>query len=277
MTRSRTRRTARACSSPASTRSSSARPPTTRPTARTSPPAAGATPRQHRHAGATGLRASRTGTASTFGFNTLLGPNAEDDHPAPAQGHPRRDELDQLRRVRADEATWASRRRAPTPLLQNIILYPFVNPATEIIDATELADGRRRRVSPSPRRPTGPDLEDHAQRRGHAPDPLPPVRRAADQPGRLGQHHHPARRQRARLEGHRPGQPARGHDRGPAADRPNAAVRRAQQRPAAQPDDADRLDRWASTTSTRYGNPIAPPITNQWSTSAGSTSGTATS
>ena len=37
---------------------------------------------------------------------------------------------------------------------------------------------------------------------------------------------------RARLEGHRPDQPARGHDRRPAADRPDAAVRDPEQHPA---------------------------------------------
>ena len=42
------------------------------------------------------------------------------------------------------------------------------------------------------------DLEVHPQRRGHPPDPLPPVRRPAAQPGRLGRHHPQARRQRAR-------------------------------------------------------------------------------
>ena len=60
-----------------------------------------------------------------------------------------------------------------TPLLQNIILYPYVNPPTEILDSSGmpssldvtpiiLRDGRH------------PDMEDHPQRRRHAPDALPP-------------------------------------------------------------------------------------------------------
>ena len=126
-----------------------------------------------------------------------------------------------------------------TPLLQNIILYPYVNPATEVLDATGLPSSLN--VTPiSSARRRHPDLEDHPQRGGHPPDPLPPLRRAGHQPGHLGQHHHPARTDRARLEGHRAGQPARGHDRRPAPDRADAPVRRPGQHPAAQPDDADR-------------------------------------
>ena len=77
-----------------------------------------------------------------------------------------------------------------------------------------------------------PDLEVHPQRRGHAPDPLPPVRRAAAQPRRLGRRHPQARSQRAGLEGHGPGEPAGGHDRGRAAVDPARLVRPAQQHPA---------------------------------------------
>ena len=149
-----------------------------------------------------------------------------------------------------------------TPALQNVILYPYVNPATELIDATNLPKGD---VNVTPICLGGrrdPDLEDHPQRGGHAPDPLPPVRRAGAQPGHLGQHHHPARRHRARLEGHRAGQPARGHDRGPAADHPDAAVRAAQQHPAAEPDDAARVDTIGFNNIDAAGNPTAP-IVNQ--------------
>ena len=70
--------------------------------------------------------------------------------------------------------------------IANFILQNFVDPATEIVTA-----GR------------GPDLEDHPQRRGYAPDPFPPLRRAGPQPGRLGRIHPAARRQRTGLEGHR--------------------------------------------------------------------------
>ena len=118
---------------------------------------------------------------------------------------------------------------------QNFILYSFIDPTTEILQdsMTPLSPVRRGRHA---------DLEDHAQRRRHAPDPLPPLRRAAHQPRRLGRLHPRAGRQRARLEGHRPGQPARGHDRGPQAGCAQAAVRPARQRPAAQPGHPDRLD-----------------------------------
>ena len=72
------------------------------------------------------------------------------------------------------------------------------------------------------------DLEDHPQRGGHAPDPLPPVRCAGAQPGHLGQHHHPERPHRVGLEGHRAYQPAARHHRSLAADHPVCAVRAAQ-------------------------------------------------
>ena len=50
-----------------------------------------------------------------------------------------------------------------TPLLQNIILYPFVNPATEILDSTGHAEQPRRDADLlGYRRNT--DLEDHPQR-----------------------------------------------------------------------------------------------------------------
>ena len=39
------------------------------------------------------------------------------------------------------EANLGLRRQEPRPLLQNIILYPYVNPSTEIIDATGLPVG----------------------------------------------------------------------------------------------------------------------------------------
>ncbi len=51
-----------------------------------------------------------------------------------------------------------------TPLLQNVILYPYVNPATETLDGTKGTD--RLNVTPisaQPRRDA--DLEDHPQRR----------------------------------------------------------------------------------------------------------------
>ena len=81
----------------------------------------------------------------------------------------------------------------PTPLLQNITLYPYVNPPTELIDAHRPAAASLDVTPIASRGRRDADLEDHAQRRGHPPDPLPPLRRAGDQPGHVGQHHHPAR------------------------------------------------------------------------------------
>ena len=80
--------------------------------------------------------------------------------------------------------------------IANFVLQNYVDPPTEIVK-----DGR------------DPDLEDHPQRRGHAPHPLPPLRRAGAQPGRLGRVYQAARSQRAGLEGHRQDKPAGGHHR----------------------------------------------------------------
>ena len=79
-----------------------------------------------------------------------------------------------------------------TPGLQNVILYQYTSPATELIDTTNLPPGRHEGDADRHRGRRDPDLEDHAQRRGHAPDPLPRVRRAGPEPRHLGQHHHPA-------------------------------------------------------------------------------------
>ena len=68
----------------------------------------------------------------------LRATDRQDDDPARAQGDPRRDELDHLRRVRAHDGQPRHRGRPATPGAQNIILYPFVNPPTELIDATNL-------------------------------------------------------------------------------------------------------------------------------------------
>ena len=96
-----------------------------------------------------------------------------------------------------------------------------------------LLPSRSSRIPSTPlspvRRGRHPDLEDHPQRRGHAHDPLPPDERPAPEPGRLGQRRQRSRRQRARLEGNRPGQSARGYDRGPETVCPDFALRRAQQ------------------------------------------------
>ena len=97
----------------------------------------------------------------------------------------------------------------PTPGLQNVTLYPYVNPQTELIDATNLPkndvtyDATRRARERREDHPDllgdgrDPDLAGHPQRRGHAPDPLPPLRRAGAQPGHLGQHHQADRTRRS--------------------------------------------------------------------------------
>jgi hypothetical protein len=72
--------------------------------------------------------------------------------------------------------------------LQNMILYPT---PTRLSRFSKALTAAARRGSDPDRlgRRRHADLEDHPQRRRHAPDPLPPVRRAGAQPGRLGRHH----------------------------------------------------------------------------------------
>ena len=73
-----------------------------------------------------------------FGFNTLLNPNKKTTIPLEPKGiH------DEMNSTSFDEygrmqATMGLEAPGATPLLQNIILYPFVNPASEIINATNL-------------------------------------------------------------------------------------------------------------------------------------------
>ena len=73
-----------------------------------------------------------------FGFNTLLNPTKKTTIPLEPKGiH------DEMNSTSFDEygrmqATIGLEAPGATPLLQNIILYPFVNPASEIINATNL-------------------------------------------------------------------------------------------------------------------------------------------
>ncbi len=73
-----------------------------------------------------------------FGFNTLLGQNVKTTIPLEPKGiH------DEMNSTSFDEygrmqATIGLEAPGATPLLQNIILYPFVNPASEIFNATNL-------------------------------------------------------------------------------------------------------------------------------------------
>ena len=73
-----------------------------------------------------------------FGFNTLLAPNAKME--IPIQPKAIHDEMnsaafDEFGRMTANIGLEAV---PATPALQNIILYPYVNPPTELIDATNL-------------------------------------------------------------------------------------------------------------------------------------------
>jgi len=73
-----------------------------------------------------------------FGFNTLLAPNAK--MTIPLQPKAIHDEMnastfDEFGRMSANLGIEA---QPPTPGLQNVTLYPFVNPSTELIDASGL-------------------------------------------------------------------------------------------------------------------------------------------
>jgi FtsP/CotA-like multicopper oxidase with cupredoxin domain len=75
---------------------------------------------------------------TVFGFNTLLGQTSK--MTLPVQPKAIHDEMnsttfDEFGRMQANLGVEA---QPPTPGMQNVVLYPFVNPATEIIDATNL-------------------------------------------------------------------------------------------------------------------------------------------
>ena len=57
---------------------------------------------------------------------------------AAAEGDPRRDELDDVRRVRTHAGQPRCRGAASDAGAQNVTLYPYVNPQTELIDGTNL-------------------------------------------------------------------------------------------------------------------------------------------
>ena len=231
----------------------------------------------------------RVNDTAQFGFNTLKKPTTKTT--LPLQPKAIHDEMnattfDEFGRMQANLGVEA---QPPTPGLQNVTLYPFVNPVTEIINGTNLpkndvfydANGNPVddvKMQPmSTRRRRHPDLARHAQRRGHAPDPLPPLRRAAPQPRHVGQHHHPAGQGRARLEGHRPHGSARGHHRRPAAAGARAAVGDPELHPQPQPDGSGGLDQAASTASTCRATRCPRRSPTSSSTTAGATCGTATS
>ncbi len=80
----------------------------------------------------------RVSDTTTFGFNTLKAPNAKMSVPlGPKALH------DEMNSTTFDEfgrmqATMGIEAQPPTPGLQNVTLYPYVNPSTELIDGTNL-------------------------------------------------------------------------------------------------------------------------------------------
>ena len=116
---------------------------------------------------------------------------AEAVDPARAEGDPRRDERVELRRVREDAGEPGRGGRSGHAGLAERRPASVHVPGDRDHRHDEPAVGRREGDAD---RLCGrnPDLEDHAQRRGHASDPLPRVRRAGPEPGHVGQHHHPA-------------------------------------------------------------------------------------
>ncbi len=80
----------------------------------------------------------RVSDTSTFGFNTLRAPAAKMTMPlGPKALH------DEMNSTTFDEfgrmqATMGIEAQPPTPGLQNVTLYPYVNPSTELIDGTNL-------------------------------------------------------------------------------------------------------------------------------------------
>ncbi|MGZ4587776.1 MAG: multicopper oxidase domain-containing protein, partial [Mycobacteriaceae bacterium] len=83
----------------------------------------------------------RVNDTSTFGFNTLKAPNAKMSMPLqPKAMH------DEMNATTFDEygrmqATLGVEAQPPTPGGQNVTLYPYVNPQTELIDGTNLPTG----------------------------------------------------------------------------------------------------------------------------------------
>ena len=125
--------------------------------------------------------------------------NCQDDDAAPAQSHPRRDErIPRSMSMAACRANLGVEAQPPTPGQQNVTLYPFVNPATELIDATNLpkahviydANGlpvSDVKITPIAKRVgRNADLAYHPQRCRYTSHSLPPVRCATCQQGDMG-------------------------------------------------------------------------------------------
>jgi len=85
----------------------------------------------------------RINDTSAFGFNTLLGGATTNKMTMPLQPKAIHDEMnsttfDEFGRMQANLGVEA---QPPTPGAQNVTLYPYVNPATELINGTNLPKG----------------------------------------------------------------------------------------------------------------------------------------
>ncbi len=141
----------------------------------------------------------RINDTSLFGFNTLKAPTTRMTmtlEPKAIHDEMNSTTFDEFGRMQANLGIEA---QPPTPGVQNVTLYPYVNPQTELIDATNLpkndvlcdavtglpvSDVKITPIAERCRRLA--DLADHAQRRRYPPDPLPPVRRAGAEQGHVG-------------------------------------------------------------------------------------------
>ncbi len=178
----------------------------------------------------------RVNDTSEFRFNTLRAPNAK--MVMPLQPKAIHDEMnsttfDEFGRMQANLGIEA---QPPTPGQQNVTLYPYVNPSTELIDATNLPKA---------------DVTYDANGLPVSDVKVTAIASAADgtQIWRITHngvdthpiHFHlydvqvlnrvtwdniiiPTDSNRAGLEGYGPDQPARGHHRGPATHHPRAAL-----------------------------------------------------
>ena len=200
---------------------------------------------------------------TTFGFNTLKAPNAKMTiglGPKALHDEMNSTTFDEFGRM---QATMGIEAQPPTPGAQNVTLYPFINPATELIDATGLPTADVK-VQPISRADDGTQI----WRFTHNGVDTHPIHFhlydvQADQPGHLGQHHHTAGCHRVGLEGHRADLPVGGHHRRAATDHPEGAVRGPERGPTAQPDDAARIHRGVQQLR-RPGQPDSRPSPMHW-------------
>jgi FtsP/CotA-like multicopper oxidase with cupredoxin domain len=83
----------------------------------------------------------RVNDTSTFGFNTLKAPSAKMTmglEPKALHDEMNSTTFDEFGRM---QATMGIEAQPPTPGAQNVTLYPYINPSTELIDATGLPTG----------------------------------------------------------------------------------------------------------------------------------------